>query len=227
LLTELGARVTLQPAMETLPAEDWSKIDPHLHDLANYSWIVFTSPAGVEAFMGRLFRLGYDARHLGQSRIASVGMATSEALQRYALLADRTPQVAGIEYLAPLLIPEASGAAFLFVRNEAGRIEGIELLASHGAKCVSINVYEQRPVLDWPTATLEVCREGRWNGILVTSANIAERACELTAPYHTHQFWFSISPRATEALRACGCTKVITASSSNFDSLVAAILSDA
>lgn len=226
-LSELGAQVTLQPAIETVPAADWTAIDPHLHDLDRYSWIVFTSPVGVDTFMKRLFQLGYDARKLGRSRIASVGTATSEALQRYSLRADRTPQVAGIEHLAPLLTPEAPGASFLFVRNEAGRTEGIELLISHGANCDSIYVYEQRPVPEWPPATLEACRKGQWDGILVTSANIAERVCDLITPAQVHQRWYSISDRTTEVLRTRGCTQVLTSTSPNLDSLVEVVLRDA
>lgn len=227
MLSELGAHVTLQPAMETSPVQDWSEIDPHLHDIARYAWLVFTSPAGVEAFMGRVFQLGYDARHLGRSKIASVGTATSESLQRYSLRADRTPQIAGIENLAPLLAPEAPGASILFVRNESGRTEGIELLASLGAKCIGANVYEQKPVAAWPAATLTACDQGVWDGIVVTSANIAEQACALIAPYHAQQRWYSISDRATDMLLAQGCTQVATSSSPSLDSLVDSILRDA
>jgi uroporphyrinogen III methyltransferase/synthase len=225
-LSELGSQVTLQPAMETVPTDNWTEIDPHLHGLSRYSWIVFTSPVGVDIFMNRLFHLGYDARHLSRSKIASVGTATSETLQRYSLRADRTPQITGIEYLAPLLAPESPGASILFVRNEAGRTEGIELLASLGAECVSIHVYEQRPVPVWPSATLEASREGNWDGILVTSANIAQRACDLLAPHGIHQRWYSISERATDILKSKCCTQVVTATSPNLDSLVDAVVRD-
>lgn len=227
MLSELGAQVSLQPAIETAPADDWTNIDPHLRELARYTWIVFTSPVGVDTFMNRLFQLGYDARQLGRSKIASVGTATSEALQRYSLRADRTPQIAGIEHLAPLLAPEAPGATILFVRNEAGRTDGIELLTNHGAECVSIPVYEQRPVAAWPAAILEACRKDNWDGILVTSANIAERVCDLIAPDQAHQRWYSISERTTEALRTYGCTQATTAATPNLDSLVDAILRSA
>lgn len=226
MLSELGAQVTLQPAMETSPVVDWTEIDPHLHNLARHTWLVFTSPAGVKTFMDRLFHLGYDARHLSGSKIASVGTGTSEALQQYSLRADRTPQVSGIEFLAPLLIPESPGASILFIRNESGRTEGIELLTSHGAKCVSLNVYEQKPVPAWPSPILEACRDGRWHGILVTSANIAEHACNRIAPHQSQQRWYSISTHTTETLKAHGCTQVVTSSSPNFDSLASTLLRD-
>ncbi len=219
-LRNFGAEVVLEPALNILPPEDWSDTDQAIDRMASFDWIVFSSIHGVDAFMRRLFDRGLDGRAFGKCKIASVGTATSAALNQWHLNADCTPQTTGIAALIDLLKIECSNRQFLFVRTASGKQEGVENLVKCGALVHSINVYRQVPVKHWPNKRIEQCESGEFDGILVTSSNIAESICRLIPNCHAAQHWFSLSPGITHSLEAFGCTSIQTARSAELDSLV-------
>lgn len=133
------------------------------------------------------------------------------ALHQWHLNADCTPQTTGITALIDLLKIECSNRQFLFVRTASGKQEGVENLVKCGALVHSINVYRQVPVKHWPNKRIEQCESGEFDGILVTSSNIAESICRLIPNCHASQHWFSLSPGITHSLEAFGCTSIQTA----------------
>lgn len=118
-LKELGAAVTLAPAIETRPLPfAWP-------DLAACTALVFTSAAGVSAFFGRLFDNGQDARCLAGKRLFCVGKETARSLREYGLRADYVPAVYSGERLAQELIEKrlvsGSDRLLLLRAREASR----------------------------------------------------------------------------------------------------------
>jgi uroporphyrinogen-III synthase len=90
LLEDAGAVALEAPVLE-MAAPDWRRVDPLLHGLERYRWVVFTSQNGVEAFFDRLRYLGRDIRSF-DARIAAVGPETRRRLQDMGLLVDLVPE---------------------------------------------------------------------------------------------------------------------------------------
>ena len=77
-----GAEPITAPAIAIEAIEDTRAVDDALAALASYSWIVFTSQNGVDAFFTRLAAQGSDARRIGSTKVAAIGDRTAERLRR-------------------------------------------------------------------------------------------------------------------------------------------------
>lgn len=87
------------------------EIKAAIDGLADYTWVVFTSPNGVEFFMDNFYESGSDWRAFGHLKFAAIGRATAEVLrERAGVNADFVPQKqvsdALGQGLAELLQPE-------------------------------------------------------------------------------------------------------------------------
>jgi uroporphyrinogen III methyltransferase/synthase len=67
-LSELGAEVLFQPAIEIRPPDDWSAVDAALARLKEFDWLVFSSVNGVDALLGRLLGSINPGAHAGEPR---------------------------------------------------------------------------------------------------------------------------------------------------------------
>ena len=94
-LTELGAEVLLQPAIEISEPADWSPLDRAIATVDRYDWIVFSSANGVRAFLKRLWESRGDLRRLGSARLAAIGPATAEELGRERLRGFGSSRISG------------------------------------------------------------------------------------------------------------------------------------
>lgn len=109
-LEELGARCLEVPTIRiTPPTDDYQALDEAIGRLASYDWVIFTSTNGVDAFFHRLQHHGRDSRALGRAKLAAIGSATAEALNRYGLRADVVPDAYCAEDLAAALEAHLSG----------------------------------------------------------------------------------------------------------------------
>jgi uroporphyrinogen III methyltransferase/synthase len=106
-LEALGAEVVEFPTIVIQPPEDFAPLDKAIRELDGYGWLVFTSVNGVEAFVERLGEHGLDLRAVPRAaRIAAIGPATAESLQRAGLNVDVMPR----EYRAEALVDEIGGS---------------------------------------------------------------------------------------------------------------------
>lgn len=100
-----------------------------LSRLAEYRYLVFTSPAGVAEFMTELFSMGKDVRCLGGILLAAIGGGTARALREYGLLADLVPEVYSGKALGALLARHCrEGDRVLLARSDIGNPELLEEL---------------------------------------------------------------------------------------------------
>lgn len=171
-LEELGAVVSVLPAVEIREPADWAPVDRALGHLADYQWLVFTSANGVDAFVRRLRQTGRDLRALGSLRLAVIGPATADALRRYHLEPDLVPSVYDSEHLASALSERAAGQRLLLARADRGR-EVLRQLLTNVAEVEQIAVYSQVDAIDPDAEALAAVREGQIDVITVTSSNIA------------------------------------------------------
>ena len=91
-LRALGADVVDYPCIATVPIEPNGALDAAMGRVSEYEWLVFTSPAGVGAALGRMFARGLDARSLAGVHLAAIGSATARELGKFGLRADYVPE---------------------------------------------------------------------------------------------------------------------------------------
>jgi uroporphyrinogen III methyltransferase/synthase len=171
-LEELGAIVSLLPAVEIREPADWTLVDRALAHLSTYHWLVFTSANGVDALIHRLRHIGLDLRALGSLRLAVIGPATAEALRRYHLEPDLIPSVYDSESLASTLKERVAGQRVLLARADRGREVLREQLANI-AEVEQIAVYAQVDAIEPGCEALEALRRGDIDYVTLTSSNIA------------------------------------------------------
>ncbi|HEX3369918.1 MAG TPA: uroporphyrinogen-III C-methyltransferase [Candidatus Cybelea sp.] len=102
-----GAEPIAAPAIAIEALEDTDAADDALAALASYSWIVFTSQNGVDAFFARLAARGADARYVGSAKVAAIGDRTAERLRRNGVAADLVPPAFVSEEVARALAQRA------------------------------------------------------------------------------------------------------------------------
>jgi len=73
-LERLGAQVWDIPVVYGFEPAGWTEADRTIGRLRDAHGVVFTSPAGVKCFFGRLDALGLDARALGGARVVAAGL---------------------------------------------------------------------------------------------------------------------------------------------------------
>jgi uroporphyrinogen-III synthase len=136
-LRSLGAIPVEFPTIRVVSPEDWEPLDNALKRLCEadwYDWLVFTSANGVRICFERLQRLGYDARSIGNVRVAAIGPATAVELAKFGVTVDLVPA----EYIA-----EGIAAALLDDARKLGEsVEGKKVLLARAAEARNVLVTE-------------------------------------------------------------------------------------
>ncbi|MEO0531094.1 MAG: uroporphyrinogen-III C-methyltransferase [Planctomycetota bacterium] len=227
-LSDLGARVLLQPTIEIGPPEDLAPLDAAIERLADYDWVAFSSRNGVNALLGRMEQLGRDARAFGNARIAAIGPATRDALAEWRLSADLTPDEYRAEALAAELAEEASGKRALLIRASRGREVLAETLREAGANVDQVVAYESRDLNTASQEILEAIASSEVDWITATSSAIARSAAMLLGPAiasaATRPKFAAISPLTATALEESGYPASAVATDYMADGVVDAIL---
>jgi uroporphyrinogen III methyltransferase/synthase len=105
LLADLGAHCIEFPTIGIAPPPTWEHLDGAIGRLSSYDWTVFTSVNGVRCFMERLRAAGLDVRAFKGIKVAAIGPATAEALEKHGLKPDMVPR----EYKAEAVLEGLSG----------------------------------------------------------------------------------------------------------------------
>ena len=102
-LEAAGAECIEAPAIRIVPPATYAPLDQAIVNLPSYTWTIFTSANGVEAFFHRMKQAGKDARHFGAGKVAAIGPATAAALGKFGLVADLVPSEFRAERIAEAL----------------------------------------------------------------------------------------------------------------------------
>jgi uroporphyrinogen III methyltransferase/synthase len=146
-LERLGADVLEFPTIKIRPPEDFGPLDEAIRELDTFSWLIFTSVNGVEAFMERLGHHGLDLRAVPRdARIAAIGPATARRIRGAGLRVDLVPG----DFRAEALIEEVTGDSLagrrvLIPRAKMAREVLPERLREVGAEVVVPPAYESVP----------------------------------------------------------------------------------
>ncbi len=240
-LSELGAEVLYQPAIDIRPPEDWTAVDATLARLDEFDWLVFSSTNGVDGLLGRLLDVGRsfradqdgpegpsysacrDLRALGRVKIAAIGSGTAHRLAEYHLRADLVPDEFRAEALAEALASDAQGKRFLLARASRGREVLAETLTKADGIVEQVVVYQS---IDVETPDPEIAarlKAGKIDWITVTSSAIARSLAKLFGDDLRRSKLASISPITSATLRELGYEPATEAKEYTMDGVVAAI----
>ncbi|MBI2171941.1 MAG: uroporphyrinogen-III C-methyltransferase [Chloroflexi bacterium] len=143
LLAQEGALAVETPAIQIAPPEDDSRLRQAAQELPRYRWAVFTSVNGVDAFWEAVRKEGLDARAFAGVRIAAIGPATAEALQRRGLSPDLVPSEYVAEALAEALRPTLRpGDRVLLPRAAEARAILVDALSAIGVVVDEVPAYQ-------------------------------------------------------------------------------------
>ena len=198
-------------------------------DLTQYSWVVFTSANGVDAFFDRgLSAAGLDARALAPVRLAVIGPGTAAALERRGLRADLVPE----RFVAESLLDAfpAGPGRVLLARAEVARDVLPDGLTAKGYEVDVLAVYRAEPA---PVAPDDVARirSGAVDAITFTSSSTVDNFCDAlggrpvgaTVPVPQPAV-VSIGPITSDTARSRGLQVDIEADPHTIDGLVEALL---
>ncbi len=175
-LERLGAEVLEFPTIEIGPPEDWRPLDEALRDLDSFSWLIFTSVNGVDAFVGRLAHQGLDLRAVPRgARVAAIGPATAQRIREVGLRVDVVPR----EFRAEALLESVSGDSLagkrvLIPRARSAREILPEKLREAGAEVVVPPAYESVPSSDGKDELAKSLEAGRIDCVTFTASSTVE-----------------------------------------------------
>ena len=227
---ELGAQPVLMPAIKIDPIDDWSEVDATLQRLKEFSWLVFTSVNGVEAFLDRLWDQGGDARQLAGIKIATIGTSTADALSKYNLRADLVPDKFRAEALAKAMAPHVNDQKVLWARASRGREILLQELTNAGATVTELVAYQNLDAESFSDEALKALGDSQLNWIGLSSPSIARRIAELLPESAKEQLdktlhIASISPVTSAAANDAGLPVHTEASTYTWDGIFEVIKS--
>ncbi|MBA62120.1 MAG: uroporphyrinogen-III C-methyltransferase [Planctomycetaceae bacterium] len=221
-LSQLGAEVVLQPAIEILPPENYQALDRVIESIIDMKWIVFSSSNGVQYFLNRLLEIGFDTRHLAQAKLAAIGPGTASALEDFNLKADLLPQQYRAESMVEALAPHVAGEKVLLIRASRGRDILPLGLRDAGAEVEQIVVYRSEDVKMLSPSTTEAVKQGiDW--VTFTSSAIARSSIGLLGEHLQGLKSVSISPITSETMRGLGFEPTVEAKQYDLDGMIQAI----
>ncbi len=157
------------------PASFWE-------ELGGFSWIVFTSPFGVETFFSQLKARRLDARAVAGARFAVLGRRTAEVLEGFGVVADFTPATYCSRALGEGLagvVREKENILLFRARDGSGELPGC--LRGRGVVCREVAAYETRPrPLD--ACFADALRRGEYDAVAFTSASSVEAFSAFLSP---------------------------------------------
>jgi len=139
---DLGGEAWEYPAIELAPPDRPELLTEAVHNIRSFAWIIFTSSNGVDAFMTEFFQQDKDIRDLAGIKIAAIGPATAESLQKRGLKADFMPDEYIAEKVAAGLIGKImTKEKVLLARAQEARDVLPQLLKETGADVLDVPAY--------------------------------------------------------------------------------------
>jgi uroporphyrinogen-III synthase len=141
-LRELGAEVLEIPLIEIRKPRSYKALDAALKHLSDYDWLILTSVNGVDALWERLRRLRVGGEPLRHLKIAAIGPATRQAIERHGAKVNVMPREYVAEAVVASLRRKVKGKRVLLARAKVAR-DVIPLeLRKLGARVDVVEAYE-------------------------------------------------------------------------------------
>ncbi len=229
-LVQWGARVILCPSIQIRPMKDLSPLKSAFERMDHYHWILFTSKNAVRVVRDHFAAEGWDTRHFGNTRIASVGRSTARHLEEWGIVPDLIPpKSTAADLFAHLMkTQKIQGQRFLFPCSEIARGDLGELIVEAGGEFDRIPCYRtSTSSVEWNlTQPLE---DLMIDGVSFTSSSTVRGFRERVGEQSfnrlvTRSKIFSIGPKTSETLQQLGPENIHESGESDFEGLANLIL---
>jgi uroporphyrinogen III methyltransferase/synthase len=183
-LLELGATPIESPTIRIEDPPDPAPLRRAMERLGAYDWIVFTSANGVERFWAELDRSSSAGELPEGIRLAAIGPATAEAVERRGLRLDVVPSEYVAEAVAEALTAAdgMAGRRILLPRAAGARQVLPERLRAAGAEVDEIVAYESRPDPEGIEALRAAIESDSVDMVTFTAASTVRHYVEVAGP---------------------------------------------
>lgn len=142
-LRMLGAEVVELPSISTKTLGRNTRLGQAFSEISTYSWAVFTSVAGVEAFFDKLREHRLDIRSLVSLKFAAIGSATKKAIEDRGILVEYMPLTYDSEALAKGLAKRVQPKEKVLIPRALHGTETLtKILGEQGIAYDDVPVYE-------------------------------------------------------------------------------------
>jgi len=228
-LEDLGAQVLELPVIAFDAPSDPTQLGQVMQKIDTFSWMIFTSVNGVEAFFKELFSSNTDIRRLAHAQFVAIGPATQKALEQKGLRGIFLPAVYDAANLARYLDGKiAAGEKVLVVRPEQARDILSVILRERGALVTEVAAYKTVSANVNTEALIASLAAGEVDAITFTSSSTVRNLLQLIAGdtgLLKGVKLCSIGTVTSDTLREHGLAPSVEATDSCIEGLVDAIVS--
>jgi len=141
-LKDLGADVIEIPFIEIRPPRSYQPLDTALERIQEFDWLILTSANGVEALEARMKQLRIPLESLEHLKIAAIGPATREEIEKLGLKVRVVPKRYVAEAVVESLEKQVEGQRVLLARATVARDVIPRELRKLGAEVEVVEAYE-------------------------------------------------------------------------------------
>jgi uroporphyrinogen-III synthase len=141
-LRDLGAEVVGIPFIEIRKPGSYKALDGALKNLSDYDWLILTSVNGVDAVRERMRQLRIRGKALRHLKVAAIGPATRQAIERLGVKVDVVPREYVAESVVASLRRKVKGERVLLARAKVARDVIPRELRKVGARVDVVEAYE-------------------------------------------------------------------------------------
>lgn len=141
-LRDLGAEVLEIPFIEIRKPRSYQALDGALKHLSDYDWLILTSVNGVDAVWDRLRKLRLAGRPTRHLKVAAIGPATRQAIEKNGLKVNVVPKEYVAESVIASLRRRVKGKRVLLARAKVARDVIPRELRKLGALVDVVEAYE-------------------------------------------------------------------------------------
>jgi uroporphyrinogen-III synthase len=141
-LRKLGADVLEIPFIEIRRPRSYKPLDVALEHLQSYDWLILTSVNGVDAMWDRLQKLKLTKNQLKHLKVAAIGPATRNAIEKRGLKVNVVPEEYVAESVVKSLRDQVTGNRVLLARAKVARDVIPRELRKLGATVDVVEAYE-------------------------------------------------------------------------------------
>jgi uroporphyrinogen-III synthase len=141
-LQKLGATVIEIPFIEIRRPRSYKPLDSALKNLHTYDWLILTSVNGVETLWQRLHKLHLTNNQLKHAKVAAIGPATKDAIEKRGIKVNIIPEEYVAESVVKSLRNQIAGKSVLLARARIARDVIPRELRQLGARVDVVEAYE-------------------------------------------------------------------------------------
>ena len=215
-LRRLGAQVLEVPTIAvTEPADGGAALRDAVARVADYEWVVLTSPNGARRFCAEL----RDGRDLAGVRLAAIGPGTADVLAEHHLVCDLVPERFVAEGLLEVFPAPSGRNTVLLARAEVARDVLPEGLAAAGWDVDVVTAYRTQPAQVTAGTAEQVAAA---DAITFTSSSTVTNFIATGAP--VPPVVAAIGPVTAATAQEAGLTVTVEAGVHTLDGLVDALV---